>query len=349
MNNLHYLCTAGAPAMPTNGGTAPRRPTYLRRNAMKLTPYLRKCAVGTALLSALACTGTPLTTFHTSAADSLTLPLPSLPPTLREPQARAAYLLQHFWDGMDFRDDTRSHNRDFMEQHFVDFLSLLPHADPAAPDPAIAHLLQRAEADPTAWRLVAELAEKYLYERESPLYSESHYRLFLERMTRSAQADESTRAHYAYQLRMVLKNAPGTTAADFAYIDREGRRRSLRRTKGNRLLLLFYDPDCEHCQETMRALQTNRQVAEAVSGKRLTVLAVYAEGDRDRWETAKNLLPREWINGLDVEQVLEHELYGLSELPALYLLDKHKKVLLKEPDTQTLTDYLSTDARPERP
>lgn len=71
-----------------------------------------------------------------SSADTLQgspreLPLPEVPALLTAPEERAAYVLEHFWDGMDFRDTLRSRDRLFMEQCFVNFLSLFPHALPS--------------------------------------------------------------------------------------------------------------------------------------------------------------------------------------------------------------------------
>ena len=43
-------------------------------------------------------------------------------------EERAEYIISRFWDGMDFADTLRSRDRQFMEQNFVNFLSLFPHA-----------------------------------------------------------------------------------------------------------------------------------------------------------------------------------------------------------------------------
>ena len=58
------------------------------------------------------------------------LSLPDVPPSLTAPEERAAYIIAHFWDGMDFGDTLRCRDRAFMEQNFVNYLSLFPHAGP---------------------------------------------------------------------------------------------------------------------------------------------------------------------------------------------------------------------------
>lgn len=268
------------------------------------------------------------------------LPLPVIPSTLRGPRARAAYLLQHFWDSMDFEDTLRSHNRDFIERHLVNFISLLPHADTVAVVSAVQTMFRRAECDRGAWLLLAEVAEKYLYETGSPLFDEGYYLLFLEEMTGSAVADASEGARFNYQLRMLRKNRPGTRAADFGYVDRKGRPHTLYRTRCNLQLLLFYDPDCDHCEEMISALHGSALLRELIGDKQMNVLAVYAEGDRQAWEASKSSMPQEWSVGFDIDGIWERNLYFLPSMPGLYLLDGEKYVLLKNPSLPVLEAFL---------
>ena len=187
------------------------------------------------------------------------LPLPAVPDTLRTPQRRAAYILDHFWDAMDFADTLRTRDRGFMEQNLANYFSLFPHADTAALVPTVEQLLHAAGGDRRTTTLLAEIAEKYLYEPDSPLYDESHYQRFLRALLRLPHPDAAETVRYRYQLASIRKNSPGTRAADFRYIDRQGRRRTLGRTQGSRLLLIFYDPACPPHDGTAGARRIARQ------------------------------------------------------------------------------------------
>lgn len=267
------------------------------------------------------------------------LPLPAVPDTLREPHRRAAYILDHFWDAMDFADTLRTRDRGFMEQNLANYLSLFPHADTAALVPAVERLLHAAGADRQTVALLAELAEKYLYEPDSPLCDESHYERFLRAYLRSPYPDEAEALRGRYRLASIRRNSPGTRAADFRYMDRQGRRRTLRRTRGARLLLIFYDPACGHCAETMERLQRDTTLRARIDAGELTVLAIFADGEEQEWRHSTGSLPGEWLAGLDLTGVQEHERYVLRELPALYLLDERKTVLLKDTDPERLRAY----------
>ena len=109
---------------------------------------------------------------HDTLVPAAELPLPDVPATLREPAERAAFIIGHFWDAMDFGDTLRSRDAAFMEQNFSNFISVFPYAAAEAQRAAVGSLLRRAEADSDAYVLLADIAEKYLYEPNSPMLAE---------------------------------------------------------------------------------------------------------------------------------------------------------------------------------
>ena len=248
------------------------------------------------------------------------LPLPSVPTTLRTPHERAAYILAHFWDGLDFADTLRSRRPDFVEQNLANFLSLFPHAQEEARTAAVRRLMQRAEADKPAYLLLAELSEKYLYTPGSPMQSEEHFIPFLEELARTPILDDTEKSRPRFLLSAARKNRPGTTAADFAYHTAEGRRQTLHTTpSAPLLLLLFYNPDCRHCQETMARLHADPLIRESLQNNRLTLLAIDVEANPG---------------------ITDRELYILPTMPTLYLLDGEKRVILKETKVDSVLLHL---------
>lgn len=270
------------------------------------------------------------------------LPLPQVPAELREPSARAAYIIEHFWDAMDFADRTRSLDDAFMEQTFSNFISVFPYADESARRRAAVRVMTAAQTDREAYMKLASVAEKYLWESDSPLKSEDFYIPFLEHITASGPADDYTLLRYRYQLEAARKNRPGSLAADFAYVDRNGRSSMLRKTpaKGS-LLMIFYDPECEHCQDVMSVLRADSVLVRGVSEGWLTVLALYAGDDVVLWERSAGSLPAEWRVGRVTSDIMGTGRYVLRSLPTLYLLDSDKRVLLKEATPAELSSRLS--------
>ena len=259
------------------------------------------------------------------------LSLPNVPEVLRTPGERASYIITHFWDALDFCDTLRSHNMRFMEQNFSNFISVFPYADEQARQSAVGTLLYRAETDSGAYVLIRNLAEKYLYEPNSPMLSEDYYILFLERLVSSPVLEEYGTLRLRRQLEAARKNRPGMIAADFTYTMRDGHSTTLHNTIGDGdLLLIFYDPDCEHCKETIAELQASEVLSNVLASGKMKVLAVYSGDSYQLWQQTATLLPADWVIGYDSGVLQENGSYVLRAMPTLYLIDHDKKVVLKD-------------------
>lgn len=273
----------------------------------------------------------------------LELALPDIPRTITEPSLRAAYLIEHFWDAMDFGDAARARNADFIEQNFANFISVFPYADAEAQRKGVATLLERASVDEEAYLLVADTAEKYLYDPNSPMLSEDFYMIFLEQLVTSPMFDEYGAVRYKWQLEAVMKNRPGMRAADFAYVTREGRRASLRETRSKGLLLLvFYDPDCSHCKEILTGLWISPMLNAKIDDGEIAVLAVHSGEQKALWEETASEFPSNWQVGYESGLLQENGSYVLRAMPTIYLLDKNKQVVLKDVLPEQLLYYLGS-------
>lgn len=268
------------------------------------------------------------------------LPLPEVPASLTATKERARYIIDHFWDCMDFSDTLISHDRSFMEQNIVNFLSLFPHADEEALPSGIDRFLEHVAKDSVTLGIVADIAERYLNDPNSPMRNESYYILFLESFLRQKKLPEHMQERSAYRLEMARKNRPGMTATDFSYTDRNGKQHTLHTTSATRLLILFYDPACPHCSDILEELRQSRKLAEYVSDNKLTVLAVYTEGDRKLWDETKSSMPKEWTVVIDNSNIVDRELYDLPAMPIIYVLDQDKTVLMKDAAVSEIERFL---------
>lgn len=73
----------------------------------------------------------------------------------------------------------------------------------------------------------------------------------------------------------------------------------------------------------------------------LTVLSIYPDANVDEWRKALPTLPQKhWINSYDDgEHIINKRLYDLKAIPTLYLLDKDKKVVLKDVTLREIEVY----------
>ena len=270
---------------------------------------------------------------------------PTIPTTLVDPEARKAYLLTHYWEQLDFADTTLVNNRDVTEQGFVNFIALL--AEENTPEELIRESLKnwssRFLLESHARKVLTQMADDYWYNPNSPFYNERLYGLYLETLLSQLPQEDAMRFSCNFKLELLKRNQVGKLATDFRYELSDGTRRSLMATpvKGNRLLLLFYDPECESCHEVLLQMATDKALAVAVKTEQKSVLAIYTEGNEDAWR--KNLpdMPAGWMVGMDREEVKNEALYDLKAMPSLYLLDGKKQVLLKDAPYEAIRQALS--------
>lgn len=251
------------------------------------------------------------------------LQLPVVPSELVKPADRADYILMHFWDNMEFADTVRSRDRGFMEQNFVNYLSVFPHARPATVTPAVDALMDAASVDRGCLSLLADLADMYLFGSDSPMRSEEFYRPFVEYVASTPVLPDSEKERARWLAGELRKCRPGTVAPDFAFVDPEGRCLSLHavETGGCEVTLLFYDPECDTCHEVIRDM-----ASEGAAGR--VVVAVCVSGDQEAWRADLVNLPKEWIVGYPEEPV--EDLYSIWGMPTIYRLTSDGRILSKE-------------------
>lgn len=264
--------------------------------------------------------------------------LPQIPPVLTSPGERASYLVAHYWDGFDFSDTTLISRPEITEQAFADFLDVLPHVSPDESVKALRRLMASASADRSMLMYFADLAEKYLYDPNSPLRNEEFYIPVLEYIVSSPDLAEVYKIRPRYRLELALKNRPGDVAADFAYTLPDGKGGRLSEVKSEYTVLFFNNPDCADCISTKAFIAGSALFGKLLAAKRLTVVAVYPDDDLSLWK--KTTYPPAWINGSN-PALSGARLYDLKAMPTLYLLDRNKRVILKDAPVERIEEWLA--------
>lgn len=185
------------------------------------------------------------------------------------------------------------------------------------------------------------LAYRYLGSVVSPYRNEGRYIAFLDSFLAIDSLPEALRERAGYRRRIAMLNRPGSIAADFSYLERDGSESRLHQLGSPWTLLVFYDPECQHCTEILHALAASPAINTAIAEQKLTVLAIYAEGKRNVWNASRHDMPENWLVGYDLTGILDEEIYNLPAMPTPYLLDSDKRVILKDPDIRYLIRRIS--------
>lgn len=272
-------------------------------------------------------------TKQSASASKPSFSLPTPPAMLTSPTQRAEYVVKHFWDAFDFTDTALVNSADITEQALVDYINLLPHTTPEVAEKSIASMLNRAvEADSSAFTHFTDLYERYLYDPNSPFRNEEYYIAVLRAIINNQHVDEIQKSTPRFQLEMALKNRPGTVAANFPLTLRNGRTINLSNVTAEYTVLFFNNPDCHDCARV-------KQLLAEWTEPRVKIVAIYTDEEIDIW--SKTDYPAAWINGY-TETTEINASYDLRAIPTLYLLDRKKRVVLKDVPVEYLIEHVKT-------
>jgi len=274
-----------------------------------------------------------------------TFQMANIPSMITDPNQRAAYLAQHYWDNFNFAD-TAYAKADVTEQAMSNYIDVLKRVQPDLASSSIKTMLAKAEADSTMFAYMTGLYEKYLYDPNSPMRDETLYISVLQSITASAKVGEVDKVRPQHLLDLALKNQIGRPATDFIYTLSDGSTGHLHSIKADMLLLFFYNPDCQNCRQITRQLDESEVVNRLMQSKQLKILAVYPDEDLEAWRKHISSMPVSWVNSYDKSLDLKNkEVYDLKAIPTLYLLDKEKKVVLKDATFAQVEAYLTNKSK----
>ncbi len=267
--------------------------------------------------------------------------LPEVPEMLTTPELRADFLTFHYWDNFDFNDMRYTENPEVSEQAFVDYIDLLAHVPLETAQEGMRQFITKASTSKEMLTYFLDLCDTYLHDPNSPMRNEEFYIPVLESRIASTLLSDEEKIRPAFLLELAKKNRVGTKALDFTYTLSSGATGSLYHTKAEFLILFFNNPGCHACEETIRDMKNSLVLNSLQSKNRLQILAIYPDEELDEWKKHMSDFPAEWINGYDKTLMLrDKNLYDLKAIPSLYLLDKDKKVILKDADLNQINHYL---------
>ena len=151
----------------------------------------------------------------------------------------------------------------------------------------------------------------------------------------TGKLSDSQKATAEWMLHDVCEvNARGAVATDFRFATAEAsENRLLTFAQGEPLLMLLYNPDCDHCRQVIKELSAMEGLPQ--------VLAVCIEAPAKRWEATRGQLPAEWTAAYDRSGIMENDLYIIRQLPSIYLLSGDRRIELKNPAMSALKERFS--------
>lgn len=274
-----------------------------------------------------------------------TFTLPEIPIAITDADARTNYLVTHYWDSFDFSNVKLIDMPEVTEQAFVDYINIVNYASKENIEPSLRGILKSAEVDTAMYHHFCHLFEKYLYEPNSPFRNEELYIPVLQDILKSKLLSETDKERFRFQYEFTQKNRIGYKANDFIYTLSSGVTQKMNAIDSEYTVLFFSNPECPTCMSTASYLDESIVINKALSFNTpqrtmLTILSVYPDDDIESWRRYLEHMPDRWLHSYDDGmQITNKKLYDLKAIPSIYLLDKNKKVILKDTAPEILEAF----------
>ncbi len=259
------------------------------------------------------------------------------------------YYKDHYWDGFDFTDD-RLMNTPIYDNRLDEYINKLtiPYEDSVIKEGNM--LLAKTKGHKelfkyTLWWLTRNAETSKIMGMDAVfVYFVENYYMKGDAYWLSAEDLQK----YIDRAHKIAPNVIGNVAPDINLPDINKVNHKLSDVKAKYTLLIFWSPDCGHCQTEIPKLDS---VYEAVLKKKgLKVYGVRTEGDEKKWqETIQKDHIEDWVNVYDPEHKSRfREDYDVYSTPTIYLLDETKIIRGKRIDHSNIATLIEMLERKEK-
>jgi peroxiredoxin len=151
--------------------------------------------------------------------------------------------------------------------------------------------------------------------------------------------DDYAYAVMKFRIESIQHNVIGNVAPDLNLPDYEGNYHSIYDMHGKYKILLFWEPDCDICNETALILNGNYSNIKSLNADGYAVLS---DSENNEWQEFIIENGLDWINVYDPENISGFEmLYGTYKTPRLYILDENNIIITKDIKPETVYDFIT--------
>ncbi|WP_427874425.1 thioredoxin family protein [Flavobacterium sp. MMS24-S5] len=250
------------------------------------------------------------------------------------------FLRDNYFKGVDFQSDVLL-NTSLVPLKIKKYISLFDKNDPELDD-VVKELLQKSAVNPLMYQVVSDALYTNFHQS---VYTNNNENIMVDILKNAEQQSfvpDWKKQSIMQQILIYQKNKVGTQATNLNLKDFIDKEYLLNNVKSKYTILYFYDPECSNCSEITPKI---KGWFYADGPKDATVLAIYINQDEQEWSkyVRENTYPPRWINLWDKnESDNMREKYWIESLPAIYVLDENKKVVLKNANFRQLLKYFST-------
>lgn len=247
----------------------------------------------------------------------------------------------HFFDHLDLSDE-RMLNTPLLKNRLDTYLEKVLLQIYDSVKPAAYDLIRRSSAHPDTYRFVTSTLLNFSLASRvmgmDALFVDIARDYYLSGKT--AWADSATLAKIRENVIFMEQNLIGMPARDLTMETMNGEPYRFSQHNNKFTILVFYEPNCSHCNEFVPRLY--QEIYLPFRDKGLDVVAVYTMDKKEEWQdfVDKHHLT-DWTNLWDPHHLSRFKIiYDTRTTPSVYLLDKERKIIARKFTIEFLENYL---------
>jgi len=273
---------------------------------------------------------------------------PEVPPAAQHPGGKYdsafayRYYKDHYWDDTWFFDE-RLARTSFFEEKLDEYFATMIYPNPDSVIKEIDGMLAYATANDEMQRfLLVKFINRYLnpqYMWEDKVYVHLFEKYFSQK--EYPWLNEKGKKTIFDRYYSMSANIFGSTAADIELPDSTGKTKSLYSVTNPYTVIVFWDPTCGHCKETLPRIDSIYRAKWSALNVKIYAVAKETDGTKKDWLSFVSLHQlKDWehvYNSKDANDARVknnipsyYQLYDVQVVPTLYLLDKGKSIIAKK-------------------
>ncbi|MBA3649372.1 MAG: DUF5106 domain-containing protein [Chitinophagales bacterium] len=267
---------------------------------------------------------------------------PTLPNGKKDSLFAYHYFKDHFLDNIDFQD-SRLLRTPILGSKLKKYIQDITPQIPDSIDKAADLVVAKAKGDSEVFKYVVWWIT-YTYETSKIMGLDAVFVHMVENYYIPGQAywmDSASLSKITDRARKIAPNLIGSTAPEIALKDSIGNWEILSKVPAKFTILVFWDPDCSHCQKEIPKL---KHVTDSLkkNGSDLKVYAIDIEVEESKWKKfIRDNKLGDWINVNDAQHLSNfRQLYDIYSTPVIYILDEKKVIRAKRISVEQIPELL---------
>ena len=263
----------------------------------------------------------------TTKADVITIePLfeyPVAPEEIESLVDKSNWLMQHFWDNMDFKSKAAV-DQTALNDAFRVYAFPMQWAEKTEVDKSVDGMLKLLEKNPTLLLQFTKAAEEALYGQRAKVWIDEVYMKYLQSYLKNKKIGAARKKRYERQYKLLSNSLLGTTPSSFTFTTPVGNPGKFEPI-GVYTIIEFGDPDCDDCRHAKLKMETDIKFSSLVERGLVNVMFIIPDPS-EGWQTQLTGYPSNWVVGGsdDVSDILD-----IRTSPSFWVIGKDGKIKAK--------------------